>query len=50
MPGERSLDRARHLVVERDAPAGRRDDLRDAAAHLAGADDEDVLEAHDVGG
>ncbi len=47
-PGERPLDRSRHLVVERDAPARRRDDLRDAAAHLAGADDEDVLEAHDA--
>ena len=32
--------------MERDAPSGRRDDLRDSAAHLAGADDEDVLEAH----
>ena len=31
-------------VVERDAPAGARDDLRDPAAHLARADDEDVLE------
>ena len=43
---ERALDGARHLVVERDAAPGRCDDLRDAAAHLARADDEDVLEAH----
>ena len=32
--------------MERDAAAGRGDDLRDAAAHLARADDEDVLELH----
>ena len=43
---ERSVDRARHLVVERDTSAGGRDHLGDAAAHLAGADDEDVLELH----
>ncbi len=49
-PGERPLHRPRHLVVERDAPARRRDDLRDAAAHLAGTDDEDVLEAHRAAG
>ena len=47
---ERSLACARHLVVEGDAAAGRGDDLRDAAAHLTRADDEDVLEAHDVAG
>ena len=35
-------------VVERDAPAGGGDDLRDAAAHLAGADDENVLERSPV--
>ena len=45
-PGDRSLDRSGDLVVERDAPAGRRDDLRDAAAHLACSDDEYVLESH----
>ena len=45
---ERPLDRTRDLVVERDAPPRRRHDLRDAAAHLAGTDDEDVLEAHRV--
>ena len=33
-------------VVQRHAPPGRRDDLRDAAAHLPRADDENVLEAH----
>ena len=33
-------------VVERDAPTGSRDDLRDPAAHLAGADNQDVLELH----
>ena len=41
-----ALDRARSLVVERDAPPGGRHDLGDAAAHLPGADDEDVLEPH----
>ena len=43
---EPALDGAGRGVVERDAPPGRRDDLRDAAAHLACADDEDVLERH----
>ena len=43
---EAALGRARRGVVERDAAAGGGDDLRDAAAHLAGADDEDVLESH----
>ena len=33
-------------VVERDAAAGGGDDLRDAGAHLARSDDEDVLEPH----
>jgi ribosomal protein S18 acetylase RimI-like enzyme len=32
--------------VQRDAPAGRGDDLCDPSAHLTGADDEDVLESH----
>jgi hypothetical protein len=32
--------------VQRDAATGRGDDLRDAAAHLPGAHDEDVLVAH----
>ena len=44
--GERTLDCARNLVVERDAPPRGRDHLCDAAAHLAGADDEHVLEPH----
>lgn len=35
--------------MERDAPPGSRDDLGDASAHLAGADDEDVAEAHGGG-
>ena len=41
-----ALDGARRRVVERDAPARAGDDLRDPAAHLARADDEDVLEVH----
>jgi hypothetical protein len=44
---EAALDGTGRCVVERDAAAGGRDDLGDAAAHLAGADDEDVLEVHD---
>jgi hypothetical protein len=36
--------------VERDAPAGRGDDLGDPAAHLTRADDQDVLEVHGAGG
>jgi hypothetical protein len=32
--------------VERDAPSGCRDHLRDAAAHLPGSDDEYVAELH----
>ena len=47
---EAALGRARRGVVERDAAAGGGDDLRDAAAHLAGSDDEDVLEPHRAGG
>ena len=43
---EAALGRAGVRVVERDAAAGGRDDLRDAAAHLARADDENVLEVH----
>ena len=43
---EPALGRARERVVERDAAARRGDDLRDPAAHLPGADDEDVLEVH----
>ena len=39
---EAALDRPRLTVVERDLPPGRGDDLCDAGAHLAGADDEDV--------
>ena len=41
-----ALDRARERIVERDLPARGREDLGDAAAHLARADDEDVLEVH----
>ena len=40
------LDGAGGAVVERDAAAGRGHHLRDAAAHLPRADDEDVLEVH----
>ena len=40
----------REGVVQRDAPARRRDHLGDARAHLAGADDEHVLESHAAGG
>jgi hypothetical protein len=36
--------------VERDATAGRGDDLRDPGPHLTGADDEDVLELHGAAG
>ena len=41
---ERAVDRAGHGVVKRHAASRRGHDLRDAAAHLAGADDEHVLE------
>ena len=44
--GETAVDRPGSGVVQRDAPPGGRDDLRDAASHLAGADDEDMLEFH----
>ena len=43
---ERPVGRTRKWVEERDSPSRRGDDLRDPAAHLAGADDEDVLELH----
>ena len=43
---EPALDRARKRIVQRHAAARRGDDLRDAAAHLPRADDEDVLELH----
>ena len=43
---EPALGRPGSGVVERDAPPRGRDDLRDPAAHLAGPDDEDVLEVH----
>ena len=43
---EAAFGRARRRVVQRDAPARGRHDLRDPAAHLAGADDEHVLEGH----
>ena len=38
--------RAGRGVVQRDAAAGGGHDLRDAATHLAGADDKNVLEVH----
>ena len=41
-----ALDRAGIRVVERDAPARGRDHLGDPTTHLAGADDENVLELH----
>ena len=44
--GEPPLGRTGIRVVERDVAAGGGDDLRDPAAHLARADDEDVLEIH----
>ncbi len=47
---ERSFGGARNRIVERDPAAGRRCDLSDPTAHLAGADDEDVLEPHARGG
>src|SRR5205814_365419 len=47
---EPASDRPRSRVVERDAAAGSRDRLGDPAAHLARADDEDVLEVHPPGG
>ena len=43
---EAALDRPGRRVVKRDPAAGRRDDLCDPTAHLAGADDENVLEVH----
>ncbi len=43
---ERTLDRSRHLVVERDPPPRGGHHLCDAAAHLASADDENVPELH----
>ena len=45
-PGEAALDGAGEGVVEQHLTAGSGDDLGDAGAHLAGADDEDALEAH----
>jgi hypothetical protein len=41
---ERPFDGAGDRVVERDLTPGRGDDLRDAAAHLAGTDDKDMIE------
>ena len=43
---EPTLDRSRQRVVQQHLPAGGGDDLRDAGAHLAGADDENPLERH----
>ena len=45
-----ALDRTRGCVVERDAPAGGRQHLSDAAAHLACADYEHVVEGHEARG
>ena len=47
---EPALDRAGRRVVQRHAPARRRDDLGDAAAHLPCAHDEYVLERHRAAG
>src|SRR5438270_6534 len=41
-----ALDGTARGVIQRDAAAGRRDDLRDARAHLTCAHDEDMLESH----
>ena len=46
---EAALDGTRVGIVQRDATARRGDDLRDPAAHLARADDEDVFEPHGAG-
>ena len=43
---EAALDRTGERIVQRHAAAGCGDDLRDPAAHLPRADDEDVLELH----
>ena len=43
---EPTIDGARLFVVQRDATARGRHDLRDPSAHLPRADDENVLEAH----
>src|SRR5439155_18512646 len=43
---EAALDGARRRIVQHYAPARRGDDLCDAAAHLARADDQHVLEPH----
>ena len=47
---ERPVGRPRRGVVKRDPAARGSRDLRDAAAHLAGADDEDMLELHAAAG
>ena len=44
--GEATLDRAGKGIVEQHLAPGGGDDLGDPGAHLAGADDEDALEAH----
>ena len=46
---EPALHRARGRVVERNPTTRGRDDLRDSAAHLTGADDQDVLDLHEAG-
>ena len=45
-PLERPLDRAGHIVDERDAPAGGGNHLGDPAPHLPGADDQHVRKPH----
>ena len=45
-----ALDRSRRRVVKRDATARGRQHLGDAAAHLAGADNEYVVERHEARG
>ena len=43
---ETALDRSREGIVQQHLPPRGGDDLGDSGAHLAGADDEDALEAH----
>src|SRR5262249_15139516 len=47
---ERSVRGTGDRIVQDDVAAGRRDHLRDPAAHLAGPDDEHPPEAHEAGG
>jgi hypothetical protein len=43
---DRTVGRTRLSVVERHSPARSGHHLRDAGAHLTGADDEHMLEVH----